>query len=1728
MNMNTKTPTQTLNHRNPWRTLLGMTWVLIVLQALCARANITVTTLDDTGPGSLRQAIADAAPGDTIDFAVDGTITLTSGELLITNDLTIAGPGATNLTVSGNNASRVFFLTNVTATISGLRIANGQISSGIGGGIASFGGLVTVANCTVSDNYAVQGGGIAQDLNGTLHLLNSAVTHNTTAGGMGGGGVFVIYSTLTVTNSTISANVSGVGGGIYAQSCTNVIVSSTVCSNLATTSQSGGIHLPYSGLFMANTVVYGNKAPAWPDGGGGLLNSGDHNLIGNTNGANITGVTTHNIYGKDPLLGPLADNGGPTPTHALLPGSPAIDHGSSGDLATDQRGKLRPCNFASISDTDDGSDIGAYELQGRSVTTLDDSGPGSLRQAIADAAPGDTIDFAVTGTITLTNGQLVLEKDLTINGPGTTNITVSGNNASRVFFITNSTVTVAKLTIADGNSDAGSGVCISSGNATIRDSTITRNAGYRGGGIFNDGRLTIISSTISSNWGHYGGGISGQNYPSETAIINCTVSGNEARELGAGGGICLQSYARMTLSNCTVSANSAYNGGGIAAASIYPLALRNSVVAGNSATLGPDCWSSGTGLDSQDYNFIANTNGCVITGATTHDIYNQDPMLGPLADNGGPTMTHALLPGSPAIDAGLSGRVATDQRGQARPVDFPLIANAGDGDGSDIGAYEVRDLPQTGPLFTVNSTDDVDDGVPGVLHCSLREAIAYAAPGDTIDFAVTGTITLTSGELVITNDLTINGPGATNLTVSGNNASRVFSFNSVTASISGLTVANGRPSTYGGAGINNTGGSLVVSNCSVTANSAGMSGGIYNNGNLTVIGSIISDNYDNVVAGGIYSPGTLKLINSTLGGNSCAGGGAYGAGGLYMAGTGYITNTTISGNRGGEGGGILSYRGMLWLCNSTVHANQGRIAQIYVTASSTLHLFNALVAGNTNRNGGIVDLWVNPHGSSLISHDYNLIGNTIGATITGVTTHDLYGVDPLLGPLAENGGPTPTHALLPGSPAIDHGSSGGLATDQRGLPRPFNFPAYYDADDGSDIGAYELQERAQTGPVFTVNSNDDADDGVPGIAHCSLREAIAAANANLDTNTIDFAAEVPSVHSGVTGTITLTNGQLTISNSVNINGPGAATLTVSGNNASRVFDMRVLGSPLPIALSGLTIEKGNADPTGSGIGDGGGIQNSLAQLTINNCVLRSNRAHFGGGINNYGSGVINLFNSTVCSNSSSWQGGGIGILNANCHITSSAVVGNTAGSTGGGILSGGFLAITNSTISGNVASLSIGGGGGIAAAFNRPPAVIRSCTISSNAAYGAGGFWGVADIANSIIAGNNGGPSDVQGALNSFDYNLIQDTNGCTITNLTAHNIYNQDPKLGPLADLGGPTPTHALSFDSPAIDAGHGGGLTTDQRGLPRPIDDPNVANAGGGDGSDIGAYEADPNLRFMPIEKVGNDIRLRFNTVMGMTYRIEYKDSLENPWTTLFDNIPGTGSALQAVDVGAASLPRRFYRVVAVLDPASGLVAHWIFSGNANDLTTNANNGEIASAVFVADRHGVDASALDFNGSNSYVSVPDSPSLNIANGISICLWLNARSLPTGGARTLIAKSDYSSHTDYLVRLLPGGDLQWEYERYHETSTHPINTNHWHHVVVTAESPNGAKWVYVDGSPVAYTQRGSSGSHGTVPNPLTIGCAGYWSSPWHEHFDGAIDDVRMYNRVLNQTEVISIYNKEK
>ena len=363
---------------------------------------IVVTNTADSGPGSLRDALAAAVDGDIIDATgISGTILLTSGELQITHAITINGSGAGSLAVDGNGTFRVFDNLTSGASISGFSITNGSAPGEFGGGVFNEGGnsaTLRLSDCIVSGNSADFGGGIF-NLNGALTVNNCTVSGNGAA--FSGGGIVSSASgaaaTLTITNSTISDNsaTANDGGGILSgasgsvASIASVIVSNSTLSGNSATGNGGAVanaaDVPdLARLTITNSTISDNSATA---NGGGIYNQGNAQFqIGSTvlnagssgenifNGGQATSlgynlssddgagilIGTGDQINTDPMLGPLQDNGGPTFTHALLPGSPAIDAGDPSFAPPpffDQRGP----GFDRVS----GSriDIGSFEVQ---------------------------------------------------------------------------------------------------------------------------------------------------------------------------------------------------------------------------------------------------------------------------------------------------------------------------------------------------------------------------------------------------------------------------------------------------------------------------------------------------------------------------------------------------------------------------------------------------------------------------------------------------------------------------------------------------------------------------------------------------------------------------------------------------------------------------------------------------------------------------------------------------------------------------------------------------------------------------------------------------------------------------------------------------------------------------------------------------------------------------------------------------------------------------------------------------------------------------------------------------------------------------------------------------------------------------------------------------------------------------------------------------------------------
>jgi len=354
--------------------------------------NDGVTTFTDCAPtGAYGTSDTINIPAGTYTTTLAGSEFLNAnGSYDIMNSVSIVGAGASTTTINGGGLDRVFFIYQYTTgglvvSISGVTVTGGVPANGYGGGIYNYGTL-NVTNSTISGNTAGYGGGGGiYNIGGTLTVTSSTITGNTASGEWGCGGGIYIGATTTypydlITNSTISGNTATDGGGMYNYSNSLRLTNSTISGNTASSGWGGGMYnhrcyptvlsstisansgggicnfqymLGTSGTYIANSIVANQTSGA--DCSGGNITSYGFNLESGAS-CNFTfrsgGGGSGDLQNTNPKLGPLADNGGPTQTMALLSGSPAIDNGYT-TAPTDQRGIARPQGAR--------ADIGAFE-----------------------------------------------------------------------------------------------------------------------------------------------------------------------------------------------------------------------------------------------------------------------------------------------------------------------------------------------------------------------------------------------------------------------------------------------------------------------------------------------------------------------------------------------------------------------------------------------------------------------------------------------------------------------------------------------------------------------------------------------------------------------------------------------------------------------------------------------------------------------------------------------------------------------------------------------------------------------------------------------------------------------------------------------------------------------------------------------------------------------------------------------------------------------------------------------------------------------------------------------------------------------------------------------------------------------------------------------------------------------------------------------------------------------
>jgi hypothetical protein len=1034
-------------------------------------------------------------------------------------------------TISGNSARRGGGgIVAPTITVTDSTISGNLAGDGHGGGIyhTGTGGqqVLIVSNCTISDNTAggafsvFEGGGGGIFSKGTVSVFDTLLSNNS---GRHGGGISHFGSSttsLTVVGSRILDNEAT---GPFSTVPTGGFYLAQTASGFG-----GGILNVNSDLTVTDTLISGNTARL---NAGGILHTSPSYRTNNIT-RNVT-ITRSTISGNSALGVPektwyygSGDGGG---ILAMRTNLAVTDSTISDNRAGNRGGGI--VNYAGLLTVTGSAVVGNWTT---GETTRSDSGPGGGGIAsLATTWPEVTISNSTVARNSAqgNGGGMLISGGATISRSEIIDNFASGSGGG----IESYRLEVVGSTIRGNSAGgAGGGIHLRGNNLNVDGTTISDNsAGGNGGGIHSfptfGGTIALTGSTISGNasegdgGGIYIGGTS--NYgtlPQAVTISNVTLSDNSAQRNGGGAFLNPGAGATAALRHSTVAYNSAAMGGGAFLAS-GTLELTHTISAVNSAAIGPDLTGLFGAVVNASFNLIGNNahSGLAtsyvdlpdargnIVGGTGYVVI--DPMLGALADNGGQTKTHALLANSPAIDAGNTTAVSgignvpfSDQRG----APFERIF----GGRIDIGAYERQSVPS--PDLVVDTLNDEIDGDYSAGDLSLREAIGLAHGSvdnvESISFAPAltangrATILLTHGELAIRTSIMINGPGAHLLTIDASGSdptpeidngdgSRIFNIddgrfdNLQIVDISDLTLTGGDVQGEGG-GIHNLE-NLTVRSSVIIGNAAGEDGGgIYNGqfggyftgSRLAAIDSTISNNsaglstnsqhYGN--GGGISSyNGVLEVSGSIISDNSAK---RSGGGLLFWSAPGQpalIFNSTISGNSAAAGGGMYAAIGSLSIRHVTITANaapDGHGSGLLVYSDTlTGDVYSSIIAGNSNSD---LDIYYPASYAYFSSAGYNIVGS---GSLTAIfnKSGDQVGVDPGLGPLADNGGHIMTHAPFPDSPALNAGSpsavagtAGVPAFDQRGAPFERVFGGLI------DIGAFELQPIA---PPLPGDYNQD-------------------------------------------------------------------------------------------------------------------------------------------------------------------------------------------------------------------------------------------------------------------------------------------------------------------------------------------------------------------------------------------------------------------------------------------------------------------------------------------------------------------------------------------------------------------------------------------------------------------------------------------------------------------------------
>ena len=1026
------------------------------------------SNLDTSATGTLRTAvgwanintnanpanIADPAP-NTVEFDTTGMITLSAGPLALANAIgglgstiseSIQGPGPGAISISGDSAGGVFSVAfGVTASISGLTVTGGLVTTS--GGAIDNAGALTLSNLAVTGNTADLGGGVMNEPSGTLTVSNSTFSNNvaTNYGGAiangntltlsndtftlnsatSGAAIANIAGSLTVNESTISSNTAtGSGGGIDNDG-TATITSTSVANNTAGVSGGGVAQSSTDPLTLTNTTIAFNSAadggglwtpgpvtliyatvadnsvPTGSDPGGGIsLATGGmaglydsivaQNTVGTGGGSAASDISvvdggslvpnsSYNLIGKggsgglanggegknqvgvaNPgLEATLASNGGITQTLALLSGSPAIDAGSATIVgvplpAVDQRGAVRGPEGLNAGAN---PDLGAFEDSSSYLVSsnADTSDIGTIASAVAWANVNTNINPA-----NLANpapNTIVFDQTGVFANPQT--ITLTGGPLS----LSNTTtaeaidgpVTGAVTLSGSGTTGAlsiASGVTASITGLTISGATSTGN----GGAIDNFGDLSLSNDTLSNNTAAMGGAV--ENTTSGTlSVYDTTLSSNTATTSGGA----LANAGVATLTNTTIALNTAPSGGGID--NTGTLTLINDTVAYNTAT-SP---GGGAGLLAESAGTATLFNSIVAlntdTGGTADDISNSvssssaDNVIDDSSSAGGLSDSNGNQVG---LSAGLRTGLA-DNGGPTATIAILAGSPAIDAGAAVIPGYSVPTTDQRGALRNPTGSTaatPIDVGAYEIsssyLVSSTGDSLLAGTLRSAVEWADNNPASSGAATDTILFDPTVFGTAQT-IDLSSTLGTLALTNTIVPVDIVGPGAAIVNIQGNGGFGLFSIAPGVSVTASGLTLSDGGgqTGGAIDNQGTLTISNSVFSGNAAVLYGGAIYNQaGTLNVSDSTFTNNTAI----YGLGGaIDNSGTLTVTSSTFTGGDAFEGGAIDNKDGTLTLSNSTLNNNtaiQG--GDIYNNASATI-TGSTLSNSNAFQGGGIAN-----------------------------------------------------------------------------------------------------------------------------------------------------------------------------------------------------------------------------------------------------------------------------------------------------------------------------------------------------------------------------------------------------------------------------------------------------------------------------------------------------------------------------------------------------------------------------------------------------------------------------------------------------------------------------------------------------------------------------------------------------------------------------------------------------